>query len=403
MSGSLEQAREHFSDGLVHFEAGRLETAAASFEAALVLAPGRPSVLGNLGITLFRLGRPERAVDVLQQAVVADPSHAEARVCLGLAHEMLGHWAPAAEALEQGLVDFDAGARAWLALGRALGRAGRFVDALRALDHAVAKEEYLAEAWSVRGNVLRDLGRLSEAAESFRRAIDGGADPELHAYYLAASNGTIVDAPPRFFVESLFDEYSADFDEHLVDKLGYRGHERLLQPLLGGGRRYGNVLDLGCGTGLCGELVAAQADSVDGVDLSAAMLTQARKRNAYRELVHDDLTRFLANRQEQADLVIAADVFIYVGALDEVFRQVRRVLAPGGLFAFTLERAETPQGFELLPTLRYAHSEHYVRTLATQHGLTVRDIITAGLRADQAQTLQALYVYLQPDEHDRAV
>lgn len=403
MSSSLEQARTHFSDGLAHFEAGRLQEAAASFEAALVLAPGRPSVLGNLGVTLFRLGQAERAAEVLQQAVIADPSHAEARVCLGLAHELLGHWEAAAEALEQGLVDFDAGATAWLALGRALGRSGRFADALRALDHAVAKEEYLAEAWSVRGNVLRDMGRLSEAAESFRRAIDGGADPELHAYYLAASSGATVDAPPRFFVESLFDEYSADFDEHLVDKLGYRGHERLLQPLLSKQQRFRHVLDLGCGTGLCGELVAPHADAVVGVDLSTAMLEQARKRDVYRELVHDDLKHFLSSRQEQADLVIAADVFIYVGALDEVFGQVARVLAPGGLFAFTLERAEAPEGFNLLPTLRYAHSENYVRTLAAQHGLMVREIVTAGLRADQAETLQALYVYVQAAEHERVV
>src|SRR5690606_18575283 len=105
---------------------------------------------------------------------------------------------------------------------------------------------------------------------------------------------------------------------------------------------------------------------------------------------------FLASRQQKADLVIAADVFIYVGALEEVFRQVRRVLAPDGVFAFTLEQAEATQGFHLQSTLRYAHSEYYVRTLAAQHGLKVREIVTAGLRADQAETLQALYVYLQP-------
>lgn len=395
MSDPLAQAREHFITGVEHFEAGRLSDARSAFEAALALAPGRPSVLGNLGITLFRLGDWTRAVEVLRQALAADPTHAEARVCLGLSLENLGQWEEAAEALERGLVDFDGGAPAWLALGRSLGRSGRLPDALRALDHALATEEHLAEAWSVRGNVLRDMGRLAEAAESFRRAIDSGADPELHRYYLAASQGETIAAPPRFFVESLFDEYSADFDEHLVDKLGYRGHERLLNPLLASGRRWPRVLDLGCGTGLCGALVAPQADAVDGVDLSAAMLEQARKRGVYRHLVHDDLKGFLAAHQEPADLIIAADVFIYVGALDEVFPQVRRLLTADGSFAFTLERAESGDGFHLLPTLRYAHSEAYVRRLAAEHGFVVRDIVTAGLRADQAETLQALYVYLQ--------
>lgn len=395
MSDGFEQARQHFIEGVGHFEAGRLEPACASFEAALALTPGRPSVLGNLGITLFRLGRWQRAVDVLQQAVVADPSHAEARVCLGLSHECLGNWEAAARELELGLEGFDGGAPALLALGRSLGRIGRLPDALLALDQALAAEEYLAEAWSVRGNVLRDMGRLDEAAESFRRAIDAGADPELHRYYLAAAKGETLATPPRFFVESLFDEYSGDFDEHLVKQLGYRGHERLLQPLLGNGRRYARVLDLGCGTGLCGSLVAAHADAVDGVDLSAAMLEQARKRGLYRNLTHDDLNSYLAAQTEAADLVIAADVFIYVGALDELFPQVRRILAPGGVFAFTLERTPDKDGFRLLPTLRYAHSEAYIRRLAQEHRFVVRDVITAGLRADQAETLPALYVYLQ--------
>jgi predicted TPR repeat methyltransferase len=155
------------------------------------------------------------------------------------------------------------------------------------------------------------------------------------------------------------------------------------------------VIDLGCGTGLCGSLVTAHADAVDGVDLSAAMLEQARKRGVYRQLTHDDLKSFVTAQTETADLVIAADVFIYVGALDEIFPQIRRILSPGGVFAFTLERAQGETGFQLLPTLRYAHSETYIRRLAEEHGFAVQDIVTAGLRADQAETLPALYVYLR--------
>ena len=395
MDDPLEQARERFLAGVGHFEAGRITAARGAFEAALALAPDRPSVLGKLGITLFRLGDWPRAAEVLARALISDPGHAEARVCLGLSLEALGRWEAAAEALERGLEDFDGGASGWLALGRALGHCGRFGDALRALDHALAREEHLAEAWSVRGNVLRDLGRLDEAAESFRRAIDSGADPELHRYYLAASEGRTLPAAPRRFVESLFDEYSVDFDAHLVGELGYRGHERLLRPLLDGGRRWRRVLDLGCGTGLCGSVVAPHADVLDGVDVSAAMLGQARRRGLYRRLEHADLRDFLAAHAEPADLILAADVFTYVGTLDDLFVQVRRLLAPDGVFAFTLERDDADEDFRLLPTLRYAHSEAYVRRLAARHGFTVRDIITDGLRTDQARTLPALYVYLQ--------
>lgn len=394
MTDPLSQTREHFVAGIEHFEAERLQPARDAFEAALALAPDRPSVLGNLGITLFRLGDWPRAAEILRRAVNVDPAYAEARVCLGLALEALGRWEEAAEALERGLLEFDGSATSWLALGRSLGRCGRLGDALRALDHALAREEHLAEAWSVRGNVLRDLGQLDDAAESFRRAIDSGADAELHRYYLAACVGETLATAPRTFVESLFDEYSADFDEHLLQQLAYRGHERLLRPLLESGCRFHRVLDLGCGTGLCGALIAPQADVLIGVDVSTAMLEQAGNRDVYDELVHDDLNRFLAAQSRQADLIIAADVFTYVGALDEVFAQIRRLLRPDGIFAFTLER-DDEHDFRLLPTLRYAHSEAHVRRLAARHGFIVLDIASAGLRNDQAETLQALYVLLQ--------
>ena len=373
-------AREHIFRGIEHCAAGKLSAACECFSAALTHASGHAA--------------SGRIDDLLNEALADRTAHSEARICMGLALERLGRWEEAAELLERGLVDCDGNASAWLALGRSLGRTGRLTDALRSLEHALSKEEHLAEGWSVRGNVLRDVGRLDDAAESFRRAIDSGADAELHRYYLAACLGETLDAAPRAFVESLFDEYSADFDEHLVQQLAYRGHKRLLQPLLESGRRFRRVLDLGCGTGLCGALIAPQADVLLGVDVSAAMLSQAGSRDIYDELVHDDLNRFLAAQTRQADLIIAADVFTYVGALDDVFAHIRRLLTHEGIFAFTLER-DDGHDFRLLPTLRYAHSEAHVRRLAAQHGFTVLDIASAGLRNDQAETLQALYVLLQ--------
>lgn len=102
MNTALEQARQHFLDGIGYFEAGRLEPARASFEASLALAPGRASVLANLGITLFRLRLWQDAVPVLQQAVAADPAQTEAWFALGLCHEAQAQWADAADALAQG-------------------------------------------------------------------------------------------------------------------------------------------------------------------------------------------------------------------------------------------------------------------------------------------------------------
>lgn len=396
METQFEQARQRFLEGIAHFEGGRLEAARASFEAALALAPGRPSVLANLGITLFHMKHWHEAIPHLRQALAAEPDQPEAWFALGLSHQALAQWGEAADALARGL-DLQPGRpELWMTCGNCWANAGQAERAIAAYDRVLAHDPKSAPAWSARGGVLREQGRLAEAAECFEKALALGADPALHQYYLAAARGEAGPAaPPRAYVETLFDQYAADFDRHLVEQLRYCGHERLLQPLLGAGRSWRCVLDLGCGTGLCGRLVAGRAQSLIGVDLSAAMLEQARAAGVYSRLVQADLVAFLETQAPRADLVLAADVFIYVGALEAAFAGVRRVLEPGGCFAFTVERADDVDGYRLQPSLRYAHSEGYVRRLAYEHGYRVREVICAPLRRHAQDPLDALYVYLE--------
>ena len=176
----------------------------------------------------------------------------------------------------------------------------------------------------------------------------------------------------------------------------YRAHELLVQGLQAlGPRRYPSVLDLGCGTGLCGPLVRPLADRLDGVDLSAGMLARARETGVYDQLFEADIGDWLGGAQRQDDLVLAADVFIYVGALEPVFRGVADILAPGGVFAFSVEALPDAEDFRLMPSLRYAHSQAYVRRLAAQHGLLLRAVNQAPLREDQQQPVMGHYIYLQ--------
>ena len=218
----------------------------------------------------------------------------------------------------------------------------------------------------------------------------------MNGYYLASvRGGDTPRTPPRRYVEALFDDYAVNFESHVVERLGYRGFELLLKPLLDTGKRYRHVLDLGCGTGLCGPLIAPQADIVDGVDVSRAMLEQARKLGVYRELVHADLGEFLAATALRPDLILAADVFIYVGDLAAVFRSMRRILEPGGCLAFTVELAKEGRDIQLLSSLRYAHSEAYIRRLAGEARFASMRISEAPIRHDQTTPIMGLYIYLQ--------
>jgi predicted TPR repeat methyltransferase len=109
------------------------------------------------------------------------------------------------------------------------------------------------------------------------------------------------------------------------------------------------------------------------------MIERARRRDIYDRLVLDDLGAMLAGEREAFDLVLAADVLIYLGALGDVFRAVARALRPAGHFAFSVE-AHDGSGFVLRPTRRYAHGLVYLEEVAATSGLAIVRVTTETLR-----------------------
>ncbi len=396
MDSSLQRAKELFLQGIEHFENGRLEDARIDFEAALRFAPDRPSLLGNLGITLFQLDRRSEAMPYLQAASIADPDYVEAWICLSIVYETYGQWQQAIATLDRLHALQPQHASFLVRKGECHLRLEDIHAALRAFDAAVKTDPNYADAWTARGSLLRELHRLDDAAHCFRKSLACGGDAELNHYYLASVSGLeVIPPPPRRYVEALFDDYAPSFQEHVVHHLRYRGHELLLQALLTSGRRFHRVLDLGCGTGLCGKLLQAVAEVIDGVDISQAMLEQAGKLCVYRQLIHADLPSYLASADEKTDLIVAADVFIYVGELAPIFQAARRLLEPGGCFAFTVELPSNGEDLQLLPSLRYAHSETYIRQLANTFGFEISDCFAAPIREDQGRPIQGMYFHLR--------
>jgi len=365
----FEQARANFFAALGRQQAGAFVEAERLYRASLALVPGRASTLINLAAVQLRLARP---ADALASA-------------------------DAALAVERDSVD------ALLHRETALAELGHPDEALAAFQRLLAIEPGHATAWSGYGTLLRETGRLDEAANAFRAALrhgSDGSDDELNGFYLASVEGGIAppSAPPRAYVAGLFDRYADEFDSHLVGQLRYQAHDRLVQQLIaneGAGARFESALDLGCGTGLCGPLVRPIVGRLTGVDLSARMLEKARALGVYDRLAHADIVEFLAAAEERFDLVLAADVFIYVGDLARVFALVARAMARG-LFCFSVESLEDQgAGLRLLPSLRYAHSDAYLEGLASQHGFEVVAMKHAPVREDQGRVIEGVYVVLR--------
>lgn len=361
MSGTFEQARDFFTQGLAHYQAGRYIEAERSFAASAALLPGRVSTLTNLGAVRLKLGKPQDAADLLEEALAREPDNVEA----------LGHRATA------------------------LAELGAHSQALACVERVLALNAGLGQAWSLRGQLLKALGRANEAAASFDEAIARGADTELNRYYRAALTGRDTPATaPRHYVQSLFDTYAEGFDEHLVQVLHYQAPQVLAQGLKSMGRRFARALDLGCGTGLCGPLVRPMAQVLHGVDLSATMVDRSTALGIYDRVVQSDLVAYLQQSGERYDLAIAADVFIYVGALEEVFDGVARVMEPGGVFCFSVERAPEGQDLALQGSLRYAHSRGYIEKLAAHWGFDICSVSEHAVREDQRVAIPSLYFWL---------
>jgi predicted TPR repeat methyltransferase len=356
----FEKAKSHFLAGLGHFEAGRYVEAERDFAASVALVPGRSSSLTNLGATRLRLGHVEQAAADLRAAVDAEPGNAEA----------LGH------------------------LGTALAELGHADDALAALGESLRLNPNVGAPWMLRAHLLRERGDAAEAADAYRRAGELGADPQMVQYALAALAGEPApSAAPRHYVEQLFDTYADGFEQHLVDSLQYRGPGLLSDGLAR--QRFRSGLDLGCGTGLAAPLLRPRCDRLQGIDLAASMVERARALELYDTVVQGDITEFLASTRSRFDLLVAADVLIYIGDLAPVFAGAARVLEPGGEFCLTVEAHDGDGDWLLRPSLRYAHSEGYIRMLARQHGCAVRRTARHPLRLDQGRPVEGLFAWLE--------
>lgn len=397
MSGtddSFERARAAFLAGVQHHEAGRLAEAEASYAGAQALMPGRPSVLINLATVRLALGRPGTVPADLAPVLAADPTNAEALALLARALTALDRVAEALPVIDRLLQRRPADAELQHRRGLLLGRLGRADEALIAFDAALRLDGTHAGAWTQRGSLLRESGRLADAAHCFRQALAHGGDAVLNGWFLASVTGgpAAGQAPPRY-VQALFDGYAEGFDRHLVDGLGYGAHVALA-ALLPPGRRFDHALDLGCGTGLCATPLQGRVGRLVGVDLSPGMLAQARARGLYAELHEADVAAWLRDAEPGFDLVLAADVFIYIGDLVPVFEGVRRVLLPGGQFAFSVEAADAGAAVELGPQLRYRHGEAPLRALAEAQGFAVEDVRREVLRLEQGRPIEGLLLRL---------
>ncbi len=283
---------------------------------------------------------------------------------------------------------------------------GDFAAAADILAQTVEIAPRFATAWFALGAIRDRLGDPNGAIAAFAQAR--GAEPEdYHGARLQLARLGAGDATPAMtetYVRRLFDQYAGRYDAALTERLHYRGpallHAAVETVMRAASRpmRFGAMLDLGGGTGLAGSEFRPFVERLVGVDLSPAMITQAAAKGLYDCLVTAELRQALD--QERANratyhLVVAADVFVYVNDLAPIIAGIAKVLAPDGVLAFTVE-THSGDGVKLLPTLRYAHSENYLRGVLGGAGLAFAHLATQPVRSEKGVPVDSLVVVARP-------
>jgi predicted TPR repeat methyltransferase len=373
---------------------GRLDDALASYDRALALRPNYPEAWCNRALLLQDLGQAAQALASAERALAGRANYGEAWCARGNALQGLDRFEEALASYDRALAIDGGNAQAHCARGTARKRLGRLEAALAGYEQALRLRPDYATAQHYRANALRDLGRRDEAIAAYQHALELGADREQVAFALAALGvGEVPTGSPAAYVRELFDQYAGHFDEHLVEKLGYRTPALLDEAI----RRHvplgaGDVLDLGCGTGLMGPYLRPMAARLTGVDLSGKMLEKARERWIYDQLECGEIVEYLGTSEDAFDLIVAADVLVYLGDLASLMRNVHRALRPGGWFCFSVEACEDAD-FALRASNRFAHSPHYVRRLAA--GFDVIETQAATLRTENGSPVPGYLVIMR--------
>ena len=350
----------HNNLGNIHKECGRPAEAEACYRRALECSPGHHNALGNLAVVLELQERLDEAFEAYGALLAQAPQDARGHYLMGLflrSHAQdIGHLEQSAECFRR----------------------------------AFALDERNLRALEALGVSLYALQRRDEARAVYRDWLVRDPDNPVPRHMLAACGG--AEAPPRAddaYVRELFDGFAESFDEQLLNNLDYRAPQVLaaaLDAVLGAPAGTLEVLDAGCGTGLCAPLVRPHARRLVGVDLSGGMVEKARNRGGYDVLEVAELTGYLQAHRGAFDVVLSADTLVYFGELQEALVATHAALRPGGWIAFTLEALdEDADRNQLTPSGRYRHTRRYVERVLGAAGFGDLHIAADTLRREAGQ------------------
>ncbi len=383
--------------GLLCHQHNRGKEAAELIKRIITLAPENADAHNNLGNVLEGMGMTGEAEECYRQAIALFPDHGPAMNNLGVMLMARNKVAEAVTTYQNAIRVAPDSADFHYNLGNALVKSKDGDGAIAAYQRAIALKPDYALAWQRLAMYFLSADRKKEAEALFKKWLTVEPGNPTVLYLQAACLGS--DAPdraPNQYVQQVFDDMADNFDTHLVEKLDYRAPDLLIEALAQALPKPTNnleILDAGCGTGLCGPLLRPYAGQLTGIDLSPRMLAKAKGRTVYDTLTTAELTAFLDQQSQAFDIIFSADTLCYFGALAPVFTAASKALKPDGFFAFTLETADGHAvNLRLNSHGRYSHTRAYAKETLAAAGLKTVSIASKELRKEEGRPVSGFVV-----------
>ena len=371
-------------------QADDLESARKIYTRVLKVVPEHPAALNFLGVLEHQSDHSELGLTLINRAIEAAPDYIDAINNLGTIYRSIDRYEEAQECYQRCLTLDDEFASAYWNLGEMLRHTHGYEQAVDYYRKAILKWPNKPEILHLLGVCLRYSSRAAEAADVYTEILKLKPDDSEARHLLAACSGNGVPARGSDeYVQKHFDSFSGNFDK-VLGGLDYRAPDLVVRSLAAA---YGDpdgglhVLDVGCGTGLCGPGLRPFAATLEGVDLSSGMLEQARTRGCYDDLHEGELEKWLRAQTAAYDVVTSADTLCYFGILDATFQAAAQALRPGGWLIFTVEASvdKDAHDWRIYPHGRYSHSESYLTRSLRAAGFGASKIAREPLRKESGQ------------------
>ncbi|WP_319547579.1 tetratricopeptide repeat protein [Desulfogranum marinum] len=396
----LEQLQQLYTKALDLHSLGEFSQAIALYEEVTGEIPDADTVQYNLGLALYHEEEYEKAKECFQQAAAVNKSETDYWFNLALTCNKLHLFAEAVAAYKQALALRPDDVEILYSLGCCCKECGATEEAVQVYSHVLELDPSYAPALNNLAYLLHLHDDHENAVQNYQQLLEIDPDHAGAKHMIAALKGETSPAkPPEEYVRSLFDSYSETFEESLVGDLDYRAPERLWNLFNHGPRKkkYEHCIDLGCGTGLCGELFRECSDKLTGIDLSPKMIDIARQKQIYDTLEEAELIAYFhQHHQDPApfDLVLAADVFIYLGDLKPVFQAITAGCRDEVHICFSIESGEG-EDWMLHANGRYSHSHDYILAVAKENDLQVCHFEQVALRQEKGGEVKGLVYFLR--------